>query len=266
MLSIIIVNYKTKGLVKQQLKAINKFSLPFHYETIVVDNNSGDGIKEAVMAVSPTSRIIILPTNQGYAAGVNRGIKIAQGDYLLILNPDIVITQEAILKMIQFLKENKRAGLVGPRLIKPNNQLQYSCFTFYKFFTPIWRRTILGHLLPIAQKELNRFLMKDFDHLSNRCVDWLQGSCLLVKRAALRQVGLMDERFFLYFEDTDWCRSFWQHRWQVWYLGEVSVVHYFKRSSAENSGLLALFSRLAWIHVASWLKYFKKWQQKSFNM
>ena len=101
--------------------------------------------------------------------------------------------------------------------------------------------------------------MMDWDHRSNQPVDWLLGACLMVRKSAISQVGLMDERFFLYFEDVDWCRRFWQNGYQIYYVADAEMIHYHQRLSAEYQGLRSLFSSLTRIHIASWLKYMAKY-------
>ncbi len=256
-LSIIILNYKAKGLVKQCLKGIKLLNLALNYEIIVVDNHSGDSCVEMIKQYFPHVKLIESDKNRGFAAGNNLGLKEAQGKYVMILNPDITILEGAIEKMHEFMETNESVGVCGPKLINPDGTVQMSCYHFPKFMVPIYRRTFLGNL-PWAKKNLHHYLMKDWDHNANREVDWLLGACLLVRRLAIDQVGLMDERFFLYFEDVDWCRRFWQAGFKVYYLAEAEMVHYHQRLSAENPGLRGLFSDTTRIHIASWIKYFAK--------
>lgn len=261
-LSIIILNYKKINLVRQQLRSLNEFHLPFSFETIVVDNASGDQI--GVLA-KEFSGVQILPLlwNCGMGAGNNAGLKRAQGEYMLILNPDVILLPRAIETLCEFLSKSQRAGIAGPKLLNPDQSLQYSCFRFPRWFTPLFRRTHLSRI-PMGKKELNRFAMLDWDHKEARNVDWLQGSALLVRRKALEEAGLFDERFFLFFEDTDWCRRFWQKHWEVVYVPEAQMVHYPQRLSSSD-GVWTLFNRLTWIHIASWIKYFWKWRNQKVN-
>lgn len=100
--------------------------------------------------------------------------------------------------------------------------------------------------------------MRDWDHKNDKKVDWVQGSCMIVRKSAIDDVGLMDDRYFMFMEDTDWCRRFWQKRWEVWYISNVEIVHYHARASADKF-YKTLFNKLSWIHVISAIKYFKKW-------
>jgi GT2 family glycosyltransferase len=125
-------------------------------------------------------------------------------------------------------------------------------------FTPFYRRTPLGRTKR-GQKDLDRFLIKDFDHRSERSVDWLLGSFLFIRAEALAEVGLFDERFFLYFEDTDLCRRFWRAGWKVVYWAEAKIIHNHYRLSARLPWYKFFLNSAARHHIISWLKYLGKW-------
>jgi len=278
-LSIIILNYKQKGLVKQCVKGIVAVQPQLDYEIIVVDNDSGDGTLAMVEKMFqpevetdnnqphlPISRSLKVPpivtiaaeANNGFAAGNNLGIIKAQGKYLMILNPDIAVVPQALEKMVAFMEKNPSVGIIGPKLINPDGSVQYSCRRFPGFLVPIYRRTIFGKL-PLAKKSIANYLMADFDHQSNQAVDWIFGACLLIGRSALEKIGLLDERFFMYFEDLDWCRRSWQEGFKVIYFSQTEMVHYHQRLSAERGGIFGVFSRGGRIHLWSGVKYFAKY-------
>jgi len=260
-LSIVILNYKTKNLVKQCIKGIKMQNLPMEHETIVVDNASGDDVGDMLLEKFPDIKFIQSEENQGYAAGNNLGIKQAQGRYILILNPDVAVWENSIERLHKFMEENRDVAVAGPKLINPDKTRQYSCYRFPRFLTPIYRRTPLGKL-SFAKKDLENYLMKDFDHGSNKEVDWLLGACWLVRKEAIDKVGLMDERFFLYFEDIDWCKRFWQSGYKVYYVPEAKMVHYHERLSAQESWTRGLLNQATRTHVKSWLKYFLKYKNE----
>ncbi|MFH1597693.1 MAG: glycosyltransferase family 2 protein [Patescibacteria group bacterium] len=257
-LSIVILNYKSKGLLKQCLKGIQLIGLQLNYEIIVIDNASGDGSIEMVREQFPRVRLIASPSNCGYAAGNNLGLKKAQGKYILVLNPDITILNNAIRVMFDFMEKEKEAGIVGPKLINPDGSIQMSCRQFPTIKTIVYRRTPLGKL-PGARKLLRKFLMIDWDHQVVREVDWMLGACYLIRKSALDQVGLFDDRFFLYFEDVDLCRRFWQARYKVYYLPQADMVHYHQRLSAINPGFKGVFGYATRVHIISGIKYFAKY-------
>lgn len=262
MISLIITHYQTPVLLKLCLKSIKENIGSLKYELIVVDSHSEPANQDLVEEEFTQARFIHFPKNIGYARIVNEGIKAAQGDYLLILNADILITKNSISQLLEYLENNPQVGMVGPQLLGFNNQLQNSCFKFPSFITIFVRRTFLGRL-KWGKKKLDQFLIKINDFSSPRLVDWLQGSVMLVRQEAIKKVGLMDERFFMYLEDADWCRRFWQHNYQVVYLPFVQMYHYYGRTSKRLGGFLDIFNKYAWIHFFSTLKYVWKWRLAS---
>lgn len=278
-LSIVILNYKQKGLVKQCIKGIVTAQPRLKYELIIVDNNSDDSCllmvkrmfepepkpsgNQQKLPISnplkvPLIKTIQAKTNDGFAVGNNLGINQAQGKYIMILNPDIAIVPGVLEKMIDFMDDNLDVGIIGPKLINPDGGVQYSCRRFPHFLIPIYRRTFFGRL-PFAKKAVDKYLMKDFDHRSNREVDWLFGACLLLRKSVFEKIGFFDERFFMYFEDLDLCRRVWQNGFKVVYFSACEMVHYHQRLSAERGGILGFFSPGGRIHVASGIKYFAKY-------
>jgi len=261
-LSIIILNYKTRGLLKECLKGIKMVQPKLDYEIIVVDNASGDGTAQMMQENFPEIKFIASDKNLGYAKGNNLGIKVASGRYVMIMNPDIIVFSDVLEKLVQFLDTRQDVGIVGPKLLNPDKSLQYSCYRFPDFWEPVYRRTPLGRF-DFAKKKLDNYLMKDFDHNARREVDWLLGGCLLIRKKALDDVGFLDERYFAYFDDVDLCRSMWEKKWKVVYDPEISVIHFHRRESAEGHWLGAIFKKVTRIHLASWLKYFKKWGRET---
>lgn len=261
-LSILIINYKTPSLLRHCIKSVYKSKPDLDYEIIVVDNASGDESVELIEDEFPQVKLIANKKNLGFPKAVNQGILASEGKYILVLNPDITVLPNSIDKMFQYLEKNKSIAVLAPKLINPNGSVQYSCFS--TFPTPqivLYRRTFLGKF-PRASKIIDDFRMADWDHSQKREVAWVLGSCMMVRKSAIDQIGLMDERFFMYMEDVDWCRRFWQKGWKIYYYPEAQMVHYYQRSSATESGLfLALFNRQTRIHIKSALKYFLKYMR-----
>lgn len=257
-LSIILLNYRQCGLVKQCLRGIMQAKIDLPYEVIVVDNDSRDGCASLIRSQFPDVTLIEAPANLGFSGGNNLGINHAKGRFVLVLNDDVAITPGSIPQLVKFLQQHPNVGMVGPRLVYPNGQLQYSCRRFPTPLMPLYRRIPLGGL-PAARRALAHYLMLDVDHRRDGPVDWLFGACLLIRRETLAQVGLLDGRFFLYFEDLDLCRRCWAAGWQVWYLPSVELVHYHAQSSAEGSLVTAVTNPSVRHHLASWVRYLRKY-------
>jgi len=257
-LSFIILNYRNKNLVKYCIKGIEGLSLDFKYEIIVVDNKSNDGCEEMIKKNFLQVKFIAAKNNRGYATGNNLGIKNSQGKYIVIINPDVAVFPATIEKLFKYLEANPEVGIVGPKLLNPDQTLQYSCGIFPDWRLPIYRRSLLGKTNR-GKKWLKKYLMISWDHNEIKEVDWLFGAFLFIRKSCLDKVGLFDERFFLYLEDTDLCRRFWRNGYKVVYNPEVSVIHYHQRNSAENKGLGGLFKKTGRIHLYSFLKYYLKY-------
>ncbi len=260
LLSIIIVNYKTKNMVKECIKNILDLNLEFAYEIIVVDNNSKDNIQEMIEEDFQDVKLIQLSKNKGMGAGNNLGAKQAKGEYLLILNPDVVVLPGAIEKLLQKIQNNQQIGCVAPMLLNPDFSYQQSRYRFPRFLLlPVFIRTGLGRF---AQTKLDRYFMSDTPYNQEHAIDWARGSALLVKKNLFHQVKGFDERFFMYLEDTDLCKKIWQADKKVWYQPESKMIHYYYRQSGGGQWLMDLWRKLAWIHIYSWFKYFYKWRKE----
>ncbi len=265
-ISIIILNYKSKGFTFNCIKSIKEADFTvdgkeLRYEIIVVDNNSEDSIGQILAWQYPDITFIQNKINVGMGAGNNVGIRRAHGDFIVIMNPDTLAGKNTFVKLYSYMRANPKVGIAGPRQLNPDRSIQYSCYRWHGFFTPLFRRTPLGNFR-FAQKELNRYLMVDFDHQTVREVDWLLGSFMFIREKALREIGLFDERFFLYFEDTDLCRRFWQKDWRVVYYPAAEVVHNHNRQSAKTHWYKFFLNPATRQHILSWLKYLHKWGLK----
>ncbi len=252
-LLIALVNYKTTALLVKCLDSLKNQKIEADYGIVVVDNNSLDGGVEQLKAEYPYVTVLANNTNNGYASAVNQAIQTFDSQYILLLNPDIEVKTDAIDAMLRFMNENSDVGVVGGKLLNPDGTLQYSCRTFYTLPTIIMRRTFLGKLFPNS-KILTRHLMSDWDHNSVRDVDWMLGACLMIRRSALQDVGLMDERFFLYFEDVDWCYRMKKCGWRVCYLPEAEIIHHHQRQSAKG-----LLNKTLLFHIMSMFRFYDKW-------
>ena len=254
-LSIVIVTHNSISPVEKCLKSIETHPPESPFEVLIIDNASTDGTPDMIAGRFPSVRLIRNGDNVGYSRGVNQGIRSSQGRHLLILNPDIVVGEKSIDRLFEFLERTPDAGIAASKLVYPDGRLQPSCRRFYNFTVLLLRRTFLGKLFPNARL-LREHLMMDYDHESARRVDWVIGACMLVRREALERVGSMDERFFLYFEDIDWCHRMGKHGWAVYYVPDSVMVHSYERSSAKS-----IFHKPFLIHLLSMLRYVEKWNR-----
>ncbi|MDH3214722.1 MAG: glycosyltransferase [Candidatus Krumholzibacteria bacterium] len=252
-ISVIIVSYNSRADLEPCLESLKKQSLFDRTEVVVVDNASTDGTPEMVRDRYPWVNLRLSGRNVGYSRGVNLGMQVAQGRYFLVLNPDTVVREHSIEKLFQFMEHTPDAGVVGPKLIFNDGNVQYSCRRFYNWKVLILRRTFLGRIFKNSTA-ISEHLMLDYDHETTTAVDWIIGACMLVRRQAVESVGPMDERFFLYFEDVDWCYRMKQKEWGVYYCPEAVVVHGYERESAQS-----VINRSFVAHLASLIRYYEKW-------
>ncbi len=261
-LSIIITSYKNPEMLRVCINSIKKNISLLNYEIIVSDSETEEDTEMLMREEYPKIKFFSFKENVGFQYLVKKSFEASTGKYILILNGDMIIKKDSVEKLLEFIKNNPAAGLVGPQLLNFNETLQNSCCRYYTPLTIVYRRTFFGKF-EFAKKHLDKCLMKDFDHKSTKEVDWLMGSALMTRREAILKVGLMDERFKMYFEDVDWCRRFWENGYKVIYYPESKMYHYHGRGSAGRSILKTLFSnRLTWIHIFSAIKYFIKYAGK----
>ncbi len=263
-LSLIVASYKHPETLRLCLNSL-RASLAqssIRYEIIVADSATEIPTTDMMAKDFPEISFFSFKENVGFQRIVRAGLEAARGEYLFVLNYDIVAPAGSIEKLLAYLKEHSEIGMIGPKLLNFNGSLQPSTFHFYRPWTILYRRTFLGKL-PFAKKHLDWFLMKDSDHQVSQEVDWLMGSALLVRREAYEHVGPMDSRFFMYMEDVDWCRRFWEAGYKVVYYPDATLYHYHGKGSAKGGFLGSLlFNRLTWYHIASAWKYFWKYAGK----
>jgi N-acetylglucosaminyl-diphospho-decaprenol L-rhamnosyltransferase len=262
-LSIVINSYKNPELLKLCVDSVRKNVNIRDCEIIVADSATNEDTEITMREDYPEIKFFPFKKNVGFQTLVKKGIQESVGKYVLLLNGDILVTKESVEKLLNYMKENAQVGIAGPQLLNFNGTLQYSCFRYYKPVTILYRRTFLKKL-GFSQKHLDWFLMRDYNHKGPKEVDWLMGSALMVSRDAVNKVGLMDPRFFMYMEDVDWCRRFWENGYKVIYFPDSRMHHYHGKGSAKGGLLRSLFfNKLTWIHIVSAIKYFLKYRGKA---
>jgi GT2 family glycosyltransferase len=260
-LSIIITAYKKAELLELCINSIKEnIGNEVDYEIIVADSETEESTSDLMNGKFPRVNFLANKKNQGFGRLVNQGLEKACGEYLLVINHDIIIKGLAIQKLLAFIKKNKTVGLVAPRLINFDGRIQPSAFRFYSWKTILYRRTFLGKL-PSAKKYLDKFLFKkEMDKGGVVEVDWVMGSAMMVSRQAVETVGKFDENFFMYFEDVDWCRRFWENNYKVIYNPAVTVAHYHGKASGNKGAVQAvLLNKYTRIHIKSAIVYFWKY-------
>lgn len=225
-LTISIVSWNTKGLLLECLKSVYRSQTSFVYEVTVVDNNSGDGSPEAVSGMFPRTRVICNGKNLGFSAANNQAIKVSRAPYVLLLNPDTVIPEDLLQKLVDFMDGNAKAGAAGPKMVFPDGIIQDSYSPYY----PGLKMTLVHHGLKTPPPlEINAH--------GPTPVASIMGACLIARRKAIENIGLMDENFFLIFEEADWCYRMSQAGWMIYYLPECTVLHYQGQSEKQIPGI-----------------------------
>ena len=260
-LSIIVTVYGKTELLELCLDSIrqNLKNSNIDYEIIVASSATEESAKDLMREKYPDLTFIMNKENKGFGYVANQGIKRAKGEYLFIINHDIIIKDNAIEELLHYLETHPDVGLVGPRLINFDGSIQDSAYRFYTWKTILYRRTFFGKF-SFAKKHLERFLLKKETNENKIIeVDWLMGSAMMTTAEAVKKVGLFDERFFMYFEDVDWCWRFWQAGYKVVYNPTVQVAHYHGKASLNKGVIRAiLFNKYTRIHITSAVKFLLK--------
>jgi hypothetical protein len=224
-LSIIIVNYNAKELLRRCLQSIFRFQRDLEFEVMVIDNHSEDGSIQMLKREYPQVKLLRNQRNLGFAAACNQGIRISRGRYILLLNPDTEFTSGGITRMVEFLNAHEKVGICGPQMIDPQGEVLFSCRSFPSFLTAISSsQSFLNRFFP-KNPLSKKYLLKDMDRSQEREVDWVSGSSLLARRAVFEKIGLLDEIFFMYVEDVDFCYRAKKSGFLVYYFPQVTVVH-----------------------------------------
>lgn len=232
-ISIIIVNWNTKKLLLKCIDSILKDIRNFNVEIIVVDNASTDDSVQAVNDRFDSVKVIRNSENLGFAKANNIGINESTGKYICLINSDIVVKSGCFNNLFEYMEKKPSIGMIGPRLLNTNGTLQTSCKKFPSIWNTTTRALFLHKLFPnysiFSTEEMNYF-----KHDKIIEVDALAGAFLMVRKEALVEIGLLDENYFFYSEDIDWCFRFWQYRWSVVFFPYSVCVHHDGGSSKKS--------------------------------
>lgn len=234
-LSVVIVNFNTRDLLRACLNSVkNSEGLP-NLELFVVDNASSDGSTDMVAEEFPWVRLIESGTNGGYAYANNLALRRCSGEYWLLLNPDTVLPAKGLREMVNYMDAHPEAGVAGPKLVRQNGSLDLACRrSFPSPEVSLYRMLGLSKLFPKSQR-FGRYNMTYLDPDQPTEVDSVVGAFMMVRAAAARQVGILDESFFMYGEDLDWAFRIKNAGWKVLYNPGVVILHYKGASSSRHS-------------------------------
>jgi len=205
--SIIVVAWNVRELLQNCLRSVFQETKDIEFEVIYVDNGSADGSVDMVRKEFPPVRIIENRENQGFIRANNQAIEVAKGRYVLLLNSDTIVLQNAIAKTVRFADSQPQAAAVACRVLNPDGTLQQNCFRFYSHLNMLFSATFLSSAFP-KNRIFNRKIYAGWNYDSVREVDIVVGCFSLVRMEAIKQVGMMDEDFFVYGDDADWCLRF----------------------------------------------------------
>ena len=230
-LSIIIVSWNVRDLLHACLASIAPWREELDLEVIVVDSGSADGSSEMVAEEFSWVRLISRSDNVGFPRGNNIGLAQARGRYLLLLNPDTELVGQALPVMSAYLNAQPAVGALGPRLLNPDGSIQSSRRRFPTLLTAIFESTWLQSFAPAGL--MGHYYAQDLADDQTADVDWVTGACLMVRREVAAAVGGLDEGYFMYSEELDWCRRIKDAGWRVVYLPEAQVMHHVGKSSEQ---------------------------------
>ncbi|MCA9896750.1 MAG: glycosyltransferase family 2 protein [Ardenticatenaceae bacterium] len=229
-LSIIIVSWNVQELLSNCLRSVLGQS-ERALQIIVVDSASSDGSAAMVAEEFPEVELIACQENVGFPRGNNLGLAQANGRYLLLLNPDTIVHDDALAKMVAYLEENPQVGVVGPQLLNEDGTVQSSRRRFPSLKTALFESTWLQPYAP--QSVLDDYYVRDVGDEETAVVHWVMGACLMTRQEVVAQVGGLDEDYFMYSEELDYCRRIHGMGWQVVYYPPAKVTHLSGKSSEQ---------------------------------
>jgi hypothetical protein len=256
--SIVIVSFNTRDVTRQCLDYVQKHAAEVRHEVLVVDNASSDGSADMVDAEFPWVHLIRQNENKGFAGGNNPAMKIAKGRYILLLNSDAYLAEGVLEKTIQYMDDHQGIGVLGCKLTDPDGTLQPSARMLPGPLNKILHITGLA-----AQFSKSKFFGRvDYtwwDHSEPRSVGWVVGAYFLIRRETMENIGVLDDRYFLYFEEIDYCLSARRAGWDVVFYPYASVIHLGGQSSVKTGKRVSAKGRqMIAIRITSEFRYYRK--------
>jgi GT2 family glycosyltransferase len=244
-LSIILVNYNTRALLRQCLESILGVTKMSPFEIIVVDNDSKDGSPEMLREHFPQVRLIANRENPGFSRANNQGIRASSGCFVLLLNTDTIVQENALETMIGFLEENPHVGVVGAKLLNEDMTIQAGSKAFPTPLTTFFgKQSLMTRWFP-NNLLTRRYLICLFeDHSRPFEVDSVSGAAFMIRRETIEDVGLLDKGYFMYWEDVDWCYRIKKRSWKIYYHPHAPIIHLEGRSSNQRApGLIIAYHK-----------------------
>ncbi len=254
-LSIIIVNYETYDLTEQTIESVINHDQPFEYDIYLVDNGSKDGsidrLKERFLKESEDGLIkfILNNENRGFAHANNLALKEITSKYILLLNSDTVVVDNCLEDSMNYMETHKKIGALGCKVVLPDNTLDKACRrSFPDFYVSFYRMTGLSRIFP-KSKRFGRYNLTYLNEDKTYEVDCIVGAFMLVRSKTIQDVGFLDESFFMYGEDIDWCYRIKAANWKIIYFSNAKIIHYkgASNSKKQNKRLTYEFYRAMYI-------------------
>lgn len=256
--SIILVNWNTRQILQDCLRSVYEQTNGLAFEVFVVDNASSDGSAEMVRQQFPQVKLIANDENKGFAAANNQAISAASGEFILLLNSDTIVLDNAIFKSWQFARQNPGAGIVGCRVLNADRTLQPSCFMYPSVLNMLLLTTYLSKIFP-RNKFFGRERMTWWDRNDIREVEVVTGCFMLVRKEVIQQIGMLDEEYFIYGEETDFCYRAHQAGWNLLFTPDAQIVHLGGASSKQAKPQMILQLRGSLLYFMkkrkSWISY-----------
>ena len=251
-IDIIIVNYNSTDYLLRCLNSIYDALQKLPVKIFVQDNASEDDV-DRVNAMFPDVLLSKNSYNMGFSMAANNAMKQSAAPYIVLLNPDTYVTHGFFECVLRYLEENPDVGIIGPKILNHDGSVQGSARSFPTPLTGLFgRKSLLSKLFPGNKITRQNVLTNRCDGITPIEADWVSGACMVVRRKAVEDAGLMDERFFMYWEDADWCKRIWHSGWKVVYFPQASIVHYIGGSSDK-----LLFRSVFEFHKSSYLLFNK---------
>jgi len=256
LLSVVIVNYRSGELLNTCLEAVFREIDASDIEAFVVNNDRAADVSSIQALHQRKVQTIQNATNVGFGAAANIGFKESRGEFLLLLNPDVVVRPGSVESLLETMRSRPEVGIALPQLRNPDDSLQYSCRRFYTW-KALWMRRGPWQRRFASHPTVRQHLMQDWDHASQAEVDWGLGAAMLIRRRALAGAQLFDERFFLYFEDVDLCLRLHRAGWKVVYNPAAIMTHAHRRDSAQSGASQAKLHHLRSLVKFTWKYRFR---------